>query len=79
MLHILILKVTKFELPCSKRLSTVVKNIRGGHHASPPYQIELRHVITFTCQKCEIIKFREKIHQKSQILLTTECLEPNFY
>ena len=30
MLHRLILKATKFQLPPSKRLSTVVKNIWGG-------------------------------------------------
>ena len=34
MLHRLILKVIKFQLPPPKRLSTVVKNILGGHH--PP-------------------------------------------
>ena len=34
--HRLILKVTKFQLPPPKRLSTVVKNILGGHHAPPP-------------------------------------------
>ena len=32
MLHRLILKVTKFQLPPPRRLSTVVKNILGGHH-----------------------------------------------
>ena len=36
MLHRLILKVTKFQLPPPKRLSTVVKNILGGRHAPPP-------------------------------------------
>ena len=36
MLHRLILKVTKFHLPPPKRLSTVIKNIFGGHHAPPP-------------------------------------------
>ena len=30
--HRLILKVTKFQLPPPKRLSTVVKNILGGGH-----------------------------------------------
>ena len=34
--HRLILKVTKFQLPPSKRLGTMVKNILGGHHAPPP-------------------------------------------
>ena len=38
MLHRLILKVTKFQLPPPKRLGTVVKNILGGHHG-PPCQI----------------------------------------
>ena len=33
MLHRLVLKSTKFQLPRPKRLSTVVKNILGGHHA----------------------------------------------
>ena len=33
MLHRLILKVTKFQLPPPKRLGTVVKDILGGHHA----------------------------------------------
>ena len=33
MLHRLILKVTKFQLPPPKRLGTVVKNILGGYHA----------------------------------------------
>ena len=37
MLHRLILKVTKFQLP-PKRFSTVVKNILRGHHAPPPCQ-----------------------------------------
>ena len=37
--HRLLLKVTKFQLPPTKRLGTVVKNIFGGHHA-PPCQIE---------------------------------------
>ena len=36
MLNRLILKVNKFQLPPPKRLSTVVKNILGGHHAPPP-------------------------------------------
>ena len=40
MLHRLMLKVSKFQLPPPKRLSTVVKNILGGHHA-PPCQIGL--------------------------------------
>ena len=35
MLHRLILKATKFQLPTPKCLSTVVKNILGGHHGSP--------------------------------------------
>ena len=34
----LILKVNKFQLPPPKRLSTVVKNILGGHHVPPPAQ-----------------------------------------
>ena len=42
MLHGLILKVTQFQLPSPKRLSTVVKNILGGHHAPPPCQIGLK-------------------------------------
>ena len=33
--HRLILKVTKFQLPPSTRLNTVVKNILGGHHVQP--------------------------------------------
>ena len=37
MLHRLILKVTKFQLPPPKRLSTVVKNILGA--IMPPCQI----------------------------------------
>ena len=36
MLHRLILKVTKLQLPLSKRLSTVVKNIFGGGVSCPP-------------------------------------------
>ena len=36
MVDSLILKVTKFQLPPPERLSTVVKNILGGHHAPPP-------------------------------------------
>ena len=32
-LHRIILKVTKFQLPTSMRFSTVVKNILGAHHA----------------------------------------------
>ena len=35
MLHRLILKVIKFQIPPPKRLSTVVKNILGVHHAPP--------------------------------------------
>ena len=35
MLHRLILKVTKFQLPPPKRLGTVVKKILGGHHGPP--------------------------------------------
>ena len=35
-LHKLIFKATKFQLPLPKRLSTVVKNIgRGGGHDAP--------------------------------------------
>ena len=41
MLHRLILKVTKLQLPPPKRLSTVVKNILGGHHAPLLCQIRL--------------------------------------
>ena len=33
MLHKLILKVQKFQVPPPKRSSTVVKNIFGGHNA----------------------------------------------
>ena len=36
MLHRLILKVTKFQLPPPKRLGTMGKNILGGHNAPPP-------------------------------------------
>ena len=36
MLQRLILKVIKFQLPPPKRLSTVIKNILGGHHAPLP-------------------------------------------
>ena len=36
MLNRLILKVTKFQLPPSKRLDTVVKNILGGPSCPPP-------------------------------------------
>ena len=43
MLDRLILKVTKFQFPSTKRLSTVVKNILGGHYA-PPCQIGLSNV-----------------------------------
>ena len=35
MQHILILKVTKFQLPRVRRLGTMVKNILGDHHAPP--------------------------------------------
>ena len=42
MLHRLILKVTKFQLPPPKRLSTMVKNILGGPSCHPPCQIGLR-------------------------------------
>ena len=35
MVHRLILKVNKFQLPPAKRLGTVVKNILGDHHAPP--------------------------------------------
>ena len=35
MLYRLILKATKFQLPAPERLSTVVKNISGGHHGLP--------------------------------------------
>ena len=31
----------KFQLPPPKRLSTVIKNILGGHDAPPPCQIGL--------------------------------------
>ena len=47
MFHRLILKVTKFQLPPRKRLSTVVKNIMGGHHG-PPCQIGLRLTSTLS-------------------------------
>ena len=40
MLHRLILKVTKFQLPPPKRWDTVAKNIVGGYHG-PPCQIGL--------------------------------------
>ena len=33
MLHRLLLKASKFQLPTPKRLSAVAKNILGGHHA----------------------------------------------
>ena len=42
MLHRLILKVTKFQLPPPKRLSTVVKNILGAMPPPSPCQIGLR-------------------------------------
>ena len=45
MLHRLILKVTKFQLSPHKRLSTVVKNILGGHRARHPYQVGLREAV----------------------------------
>ena len=35
MLNGLILKVTKFQLPLSKRLGTVVKNVLGGAIMAP--------------------------------------------
>ena len=35
MLHRLVLKVTKFQLPPLKRLSTVFKNSSGGYHGPP--------------------------------------------
>ena len=41
MLHRLILKVTKFQLPPQKRFGTVVKNILGGP-SWPPCQIGLK-------------------------------------
>ena len=41
MRHRLILKVTKFHLPPTKGLGTVVKNILGGHHAPPPPQCQI--------------------------------------
>ena len=41
MFHRLILKVTKFQLPPPKRLSTVVENIFGRASCLPPCQIGL--------------------------------------
>ena len=42
MLYRSILKATKFQLLHPKRLSTVVKNILGGHHAPPPPPSQIR-------------------------------------
>ena len=46
MLHRLILKVTKFQLPPPKRLGTVVKNIFGGHHAPSPMSNRINALIS---------------------------------
>ena len=45
--HRLILKVTKFQLPPSKRLGTMVKNILGGHHAPPPMSNRVKSGVEF--------------------------------
>ena len=44
MLRSLMLKVTKFQLPPPKRLSTVVKNILGGHHGPHPMSNRVKGV-----------------------------------
>ena len=50
MLHRLILKVTKFQLPPPTRLGTVVEKILGGPSCPPPpCQIELRMTQTGSC------------------------------
>ena len=58
----LILKVTKFQLPPPERLSTLVKNILGGHHGTPGLS---RSVVTmhetvsklrFCSKTCEMLK-----------------------
>ena len=41
MLNIVILKVTKFQVPPPKRLGTVVKNILGGHHATRSNRVKV--------------------------------------
>ena len=46
MLHGSMLKVTKFQVPPPKRFGRVIKNILGGHHASPPCQIGLNQSFT---------------------------------
>ena len=51
MLHSLILKVTKFQLPPPKRLSTVTKNILASW---PPCQIGLRKTMPFATAHLEI-------------------------
>ena len=42
MLHRLISKITKFQLPPPKRLSIVVKNILGAIMPPPPCQVGLK-------------------------------------
>ena len=49
MLNRIILKVTKFQLPPPKRLGTVVKNILGGHHASPPMSNRVKEQTDVLC------------------------------
>ena len=64
MLHRLILKVTKFQLPPIKRLSTVIKNIflegggGGGGCQMPPCQLGLtHHILSQAIISFEISKF----------------------
>ena len=45
MIHILILKVTKFQLPPGKRLSTVIKNILGGMMPPMSNSVEVKQFV----------------------------------
>ena len=47
MLHRLILKVTKFQLPPPTRLGTVVKNILGGPSCPPPMSNRIKGSVIF--------------------------------
>ena len=74
--HRLILKVTKFQLPPPKRLGTVVKNILGGHHASPPMSNRVKAWFSCNrncCNRKQVQAYSEKIGIQVLQLICSLC------
>ena len=76
MLHRLILKVTKFQLPPPKRLGTMVENNLGGHDASPPpYVNRVKWIQHFSYKN--LSSFRgQNVHTKASFVISMSVLIP---